>query len=233
MNESSIPIAKGVEKWVKNIHENIVQSDQESVVDYTPYLEMEFESEVAAYEFYNEYSKRIGFGIRREYGNKSKKDGILTSRRFSCFKEGKRSVDKRDHLTKEPRAETRTGCEAHFEACIDLHEEEGEFLTAWNDLLVDHSVSDDSWLHTIFRVKEKWAWAYVRKTFTAGMRSTQLSESFNADLKNHLKSDLNLVQFFTHMERVVNGKRYNESEADYESRHKLPRLKMKKAPMLV
>ncbi|KAJ1429758.1 hypothetical protein SESBI_08161 [Sesbania bispinosa] len=35
------------------------------------------------------------------------------------------------------------------------------------------------------------------------------------------------------MERVVNGKRYNESEADYESRHKLPRLKMKKAPMLV
>ncbi|KAJ1396932.1 FAR1 DNA-binding domain [Sesbania bispinosa] len=108
MNESSIPIAKGVEKWVKNIHENIVQSDQESVVDYTPYLEMELESEVVAYEFYNEYSKRIGFGIHREYGNKSKKDGILTSRRFSCFKEGKRSVDKRDHLTKEPRAETRT-----------------------------------------------------------------------------------------------------------------------------
>ncbi|KAJ1429757.1 FAR1 DNA-binding domain [Sesbania bispinosa] len=65
---------------------------------------MEFESEVAAYEFYNEYSRRIGFGIRRKYGNKSKKGGILTLRRFACFKEGKRGVDKRDHLTKEPRA---------------------------------------------------------------------------------------------------------------------------------
>jgi zinc finger SWIM domain-containing protein 3 len=120
-----------------------------------------------------------------------------------------------------------------FEACIDLHEEEDEFLNAWNTLLLEHKVSDDSWLHSIFRVKEKWAWAYVRKTFTAGMRSTQLSESFNADLKNHLKSDLNLVQFFTHFERVVNGKRNNESEADFESRHKLPKLKIKKAHMLV
>jgi zinc finger SWIM domain-containing protein 3 len=114
-----------------------------------------------------------------------------------------------------------------------LHEEESEFLSAWDGLLVEHNVPDDSWLHTIFRVKEKWAWAYVRKTFTAGMRSTQLSKSFNAYLKNHLKSDLNLVQFFTHFERVVNGKRSNESQTDYESTHKLPRLKMKKAPMLV
>ncbi|CAK8544078.1 unnamed protein product [Lathyrus sativus] len=65
------------------------------------------------------------------------------------------------------------------------------------------------------------------------MRSTQLSESFNADLKNHLKSDLNLVQFFTHFKRAVNGKRNNEAEAEYESKHKLPRLKMKKARMLV
>ena len=120
-----------------------------------------------------------------------------------------------------------------FEACIDIHEEEDEFLNAWNALLLEHNVSDDSWLHSIFRVKEKWAWTYVRKTFTAGMRSTQLSESFNAALKNHLKSDINLVQFFTHFEKVVNGKRNNELEADYESRHKLPKLKIKKARMLV
>ncbi|KAJ1432833.1 hypothetical protein SESBI_06369 [Sesbania bispinosa] len=137
MNVSSIPVAEGVEKWVNDIHSNIVQHGKECIVDYAPQLGMEFESEAVAYEFYNE---------------------------FSCFKEGKRDVDKRDHLTKEPRAETRTGCET---PCIDLHEEEGEFLNAWNDLLVDHNVSDDSWLHGIFRVKEKWAWAYVKKTFTA------------------------------------------------------------------
>ncbi|WJX30659.1 hypothetical protein P8452_19175 [Trifolium repens] len=488
MNVSTFPVVEGVETLVNNIHESIVQHGQEGVVDYTPCLEMEFESEVAAYEFYNEYSRRIGFGIRREYGNKSRKDGILTSRRFTCFKEGKRSVDKRDHLTKEGRAETRTGCQARmvisldrsvgkykvvdfiaqhnhalqppgyvhmirshrrshasqvvvadesglkqdfqeyvskhddvkdiiscsgqeitnylptkrtrslmygevgallmyfkrqsenpsffydfqmdveekitnifwadaqmindyeyfgdvitfdttfksnkdyrplgvfvglnnhkqmvvfgatllydetipsfqwlfetflkamggekpktiltdqdaamakaislvmpetfhglctwhirenalkhvnhlyqkgsqfysdFEACIDVYEEEGEFLKAWNVLLVEHNVSEDSWLHIIFQLKEKWAWAYLKFFFTAGMRSTQLSESFNVEMKNHLKSDLNLVQFFTHFERVVNGIRNNESEADYESRHELPKLKMRRVRMLI
>jgi len=84
LNEPSVSIVEGVEKWVSSIHESILPNSQETFVDYTPHLEMEFESEAAAYEFYNEYSRRIGFGIRREYGNKSKKDGILTSRRFSC-----------------------------------------------------------------------------------------------------------------------------------------------------
>ncbi|CAL5201418.1 unnamed protein product [Lathyrus oleraceus] len=494
MNLSTIPKVEVVEKCVNNIHENIVQhgEGEECVVDYTPHLEMEFESEVAAYEFYNEYGRVTGFGIRREYGNKSRKDGTLTSRRFTCFKEGKRIVDNRSNLVKEGRVETRTGCNARmvisldrkigkykvvdfvaqhnhallppgyvnmirshrrisesqtsqiamgdesrlkqkvfrkevskqvdgmddigytrqerknylptrraqslmygevgallmhfkqqsenpsffydfqldveeqitnifwadaqmindfgcfgdvvsfdttyktdkdyrplgvfvglnnhkqmivfgatllydetipsfqwlfetfvqamggekpktiitdqdaamataislvmpetfhglctwqiranamkhvnhlyqkgsqfcsdFEACIDLHEEEGEFLNAWNCLLAEHNVSKDSWLHTIFQRKEKWAWTYVRKKFSAGMRSIQLSESFNYELKNHLKSDLNLVQFFTHFERVVNKQRNNESEADYESRHELPKLKMKRAPMLV
>jgi len=95
LNEPSVSIVEGVEKWVSSIHESILPNSQETFVDYTPRLKMEFESETAAYEFYNEYSRRIGFGIRREYDNKSKKDGILTSRRFSCFKEGKRGDDKR------------------------------------------------------------------------------------------------------------------------------------------
>ncbi|XP_058785000.1 protein FAR1-RELATED SEQUENCE 5-like [Vicia villosa] len=490
MNTSSIPDC--VDKWVNHIHEQSMEQSQESIDKIEPHLGMEFLSEAEAYEFYNKYSKGFGFGIRREYSNKSRIDGVLTSRRFTCFKEGARVIDKRRNPTGEPRAETRTGCLARmvisldrkiekykvvdfvaqhnhpllpqeyvhmirshrhiseaqasqiilgeesglrpkdlheyiskqsggietvgftrqdlknllktkrkqslkygevgalmryfkqesenpsffydfqmdveeqitnifwadaqmindygyfgdivtfdttyktnkdcrplgvfvglnnhrqtiifgaallydetipsfqwlfetflkamtqrkpktiltdqdaamakaislvmpetfhglctwhirqnalrhvnhlyqksskfgldFEACIDLHEEEGDFLNAWDSLLVEHNVLEGSWLHTIFQSKEKWAWTYVRKTFTAGMRSTQLSESFNADLKNHLKSDLNLVQFFTHFKRAVNGKRNNESEAEYESIHKLPKLKMKKARMLI
>ena len=41
------------------------------------------------------------------------------------------------------------------------------------------------------------------------------------------------MKFFTQFERAVNGKRYNESEAEKDSIDKLPILKMKKAPMLV
>ncbi|WJX45669.1 hypothetical protein P8452_32532 [Trifolium repens] len=116
-NSSSIPNC--VDKWVNNIHEQNVQSGQESVAlaNIEPHLEMKFDSEPAAYEFYNEYSKRNGFGIRREYSNKSRVDGALTSRRFTCFKEGKRSVDKR--RTGEHRAETRTGCQSRMVISLD------------------------------------------------------------------------------------------------------------------
>ena len=44
-----------------------------SIVSYTPNLGIEFESKIAAYEFYNKHNEKMGFGIRREYGNKSKK----------------------------------------------------------------------------------------------------------------------------------------------------------------
>jgi len=50
---------------------------------------------------------------------KVKKDGILTSRKFLCFKDGKQGDDKRDHLTKESRAETRIGCKARMVISLD------------------------------------------------------------------------------------------------------------------
>jgi hypothetical protein len=108
-------MVEGVEKLVNDI----VQQGKESTVSNVPHLEMEFESEALAYEFYNEYSRKCGFGIRREYANKSKKDGVLTSRKFVCSKEGRRGVDKRDYLTKEARAETRTGCLARMVISLD------------------------------------------------------------------------------------------------------------------
>ena len=52
------------------------------------------------------------------------------------------------------------------------------------------------------------------------------------DLKDCLCTDLNIVEFFTHFEIVVNQKWDKELEAEYNSRQKLPRLKLKSSPML-
>ncbi|TXG48678.1 hypothetical protein EZV62_024553 [Acer yangbiense] len=75
---------------------------------------MEFDSEEIAYKFYNEYAGKMGFSIRKEAVVKNKRTGEVTSRIFVCSKEGFRSKDKRDSLTKHPRAETRTGCDARM-----------------------------------------------------------------------------------------------------------------------
>ena len=119
---------------------------------------------------------------------------------------------------------------ADFLVCIYEYDGEDEFLTAWNEMLDKYDVRENKWLIDLFKLKEKWAQAYVKKTFTAGMKTTQLSESFNTDLKDCLRTYLNIVEFFTHFERVVNQKRDKELEAECNFRHKFLRLKLKSSP---
>jgi FAR1 DNA-binding domain len=52
------------------------------------------------------YGGRNGFGVRKGFGHKSIKDDVITSKVFFCRCEGTRGENKRDHLTKNPRAET-------------------------------------------------------------------------------------------------------------------------------
>jgi zinc finger SWIM domain-containing protein 3 len=86
-----------------------------------------------------------------------------------------------------------------------------------------------SWLDNIYKFKEKWAEYHMRDVFTLGMRSTQLSESFNSDLKDHLKSDFDITEFLKHFERAVQGKRNKELDKEFEA---IKKLRMR-TPMLV
>ena len=99
-------------------------------------------------------------------------------------------------------------------------------------MLDKYNVRENKWVIDLFKLKAKWAQTYVKRTFVAGMKTTHLSESFNADLKDCLRTDLNIVEFFTHFKRVVNQKRDKELEAKYNSRHKFPRSKLKSSHML-
>ncbi|QHO18958.1 Protein FAR1-RELATED SEQUENCE [Arachis hypogaea] len=90
-----------------------------------------------------------------------------------------------------------------------------QFQKTWDALLQRYKVEDNSWLNSIYK-----------KVYTIGMRSTQLSESFNSDLKDFMRSSLDIIHFLKQFERAVGGKRYKELQAEYNARQKLPRLKM-------
>ncbi|XP_022739363.1 protein FAR1-RELATED SEQUENCE 7-like isoform X2 [Durio zibethinus] len=403
--------------------------------DGVPKLGMAFESEDHAYEFYNTYAGRVGFSVRKDYVNRSKIDGAVASRRFTCFREGFRQKDKRDLNIKRPRKETRIGCLAqlvicrqsdgkyrvtHFEekhnhelvapcrvrmlrsqkhlaapqvaegnalegykiqeesACevscnsigdcvdhgydpIDLrsklsskrsremregeaeriqqhfqskkmknpsffyamqldaenqianifwadakmvmdysdfgdvlcfdttyrlhkdcrlfspfvgvnhhkqmvifgaallydetvdsfkwlfqkfleamsgslsfvndlsscffdHEEEEDFIAAWNLMLDVHGLWDNEWLNKIFESREQWAIAYKRHIFSADLKSAQLRESFIVTLKKYLKPESDVLSFFKHLGKGVNDWHYKELEANYDMRQNMPKL---------
>ncbi|KAK3188029.1 hypothetical protein Dsin_027590 [Dipteronia sinensis] len=104
--------------------------------------------------------------------------------------------------------------------------EENNFLMAWNHMLEEYNVHDNTRLKSIFDIKEKWAYTYVRHAWSAVMKTTQLSESSNATLKDYLKSDLNVARIFMHFEMAVTDKRYKELEAKYDLLYRLVNVKI-------
>ncbi|OMP07972.1 hypothetical protein COLO4_06895, partial [Corchorus olitorius] len=112
---------------------NHVENDQSA--NFIPRVGLEFVSEEEAYNFYNEYGRRYGFSIRKETGNWNKKTRQFTSRLLVCSKEGIRSSDKRDHQTKNARAETRTDCGARM--LIKFNKHSGKFQI--KEIVVEHN----------------------------------------------------------------------------------------------
>ncbi|XP_008792843.2 protein FAR1-RELATED SEQUENCE 5-like isoform X2 [Phoenix dactylifera] len=78
-----------------------------------PEVDMEFENEDKAYEFYNRYAGMIGFSVRKGWLDKSS-ENVTRSRTLVCSREGFRKDKKGAREVKRPRPETRIGCPARM-----------------------------------------------------------------------------------------------------------------------
>ncbi|XP_058726869.1 protein FAR1-RELATED SEQUENCE 5-like [Vicia villosa] len=112
-----------------------------------------------------------------------------------------------------------------FKKCMYEYENEDQFEEGWRNLLVKYDVKENTWLQRVYTIKEKWASCYMKKVFTLGMRSTQLSESVNVGIKGFMNVNLDIIKFFKRFEDVVEEKRYSELKCEYEARQKIPRLR--------
>ena len=102
---------------------------------WVPQVGQKFRNLDDAWSFWVNYGDHAEFEVRKRYTNESKFDGKVTSRRYVCAKEGFRARDKRDHITKNPRAETRTGCLVRMTLTLNRVAENYDVL----DLIVVHN----------------------------------------------------------------------------------------------
>ena len=100
-----------------------------------PQVGMEFSSVQEAWMFWISYGGQKGFEVRKRFANKRKSDGKVRSCRYVCANEGHRKKDKRDHLTKCRRAETRTDCQVRMGLTMDR--EKGTYKVT--DLILEHN----------------------------------------------------------------------------------------------
>ncbi|KAL4318052.1 hypothetical protein GQ457_18G005870 [Hibiscus cannabinus] len=111
-----------------------------------------------------------------------------------------------------------------FSSCVYDHDEEEDFLNAWNQMLVKYNLENNSWLQRQFELREKWALVYGRQTFCADMSTTQRSESMNNQIKMYIGYNYDLLRFFHHFERLLVDRRYEELKADYKDNQSKPSL---------
>ncbi|XP_028778696.1 protein FAR1-RELATED SEQUENCE 5-like [Neltuma alba] len=119
-----------------------------------------------------------------------------------------------------------------FCKCMSKISEEEKFEEAWSQLISSYDVKNNPWLISMYNIKEKWAWCYVKNACTLGMRSTQLSESVNADVKKCTTPSLSINDFFTTFDKVVSEKRDKELKLEFDSRQQIPRMVNQSAPIL-
>ena len=119
-----------------------------------------------------------------------------------------------------------------FKTCMFEFNDEIKFEKTWEDMIDTYAIHDRSWLDTIYKLKGKWVKCYMKNEFILGIRSTQLSESLNGDLKDYLKSNLDVAEFFEHFDRVIEQKQERELQAEFNARQKFPQLGLKSSPLL-
>ncbi|XP_054777248.1 uncharacterized protein LOC129285531 [Prosopis cineraria] len=119
-----------------------------------------------------------------------------------------------------------------FNACMHHYEDKIEFEEAWSRLPASYEVQDNTWLTRLYSIKEKWAACYMKSAFTLGIKSTQVSESINANIKSWMQSEIDIVQFVKDFETVIENKRYNELKCEFDARQAVPRLRSKICLML-
>lgn len=113
---------------------------------------------------------------------------------------------------------------SEFQKCIYFPETVKEFEERWKKLLLNFGLDNNPWLKNLYRLRTKWAQVYGRNHFSAGMTTTQRSESINSFLKKFFNGKLILREFVRQYDMALSSRRNKERLADADNRKKKPNL---------
>ncbi|WOL04083.1 protein FAR1-RELATED SEQUENCE 12-like [Canna indica] len=104
-----------------------------------------------------------------------------------------------------------------FRKCLFDCEDDEEFIAEWIKMLEKYDLKENIWLKKLFDDRDNWSVACGREMFCADISGTQCTESLNLMLKEHLRPEHDLMQFFEHYEVMLHERRYAESVADHHA----------------
>ncbi|XP_050234214.1 protein FAR1-RELATED SEQUENCE 8-like [Mercurialis annua] len=100
-----------------------------------------------------------------------------------------------------------------------------EFEMAWESMIQRFGIADDELLPAFYEDRERWAPAYSRDIFFAGMSSFQRGEVMVPFFDGYVHHQTSLREFFDIYESVLQKKHQKEALDDVESRDSSPELR--------
>ncbi|KAL2533688.1 Protein FAR-RED IMPAIRED RESPONSE 1 [Abeliophyllum distichum] len=107
---------------------------------------------------------------------------------------------------------------------IKNSESPAEFEERWNETMVTTSLHCNEWLQSMYEIRDRWVPAYVKHIFSAGMSSSQRSESGHSFLKKYINRKNSLMGFITRFNRALSHQRHEELVANHIDLNEQPRL---------
>ncbi|XP_038711836.1 protein FAR-RED IMPAIRED RESPONSE 1-like [Tripterygium wilfordii] len=103
-------------------------------------------------------------------------------------------------------------------------ENEEEFQSTWDKMVQCWDVGSNKWLKRLYELRVKWCPAFSFDTLSAGIRSTQRSESTNNVFHHMACKSMTLTEFVKHYEENARKMREAEIEDDYSCARGKPKL---------
>ncbi|CAL8993654.1 unnamed protein product [Prunus brigantina] len=110
-----------------------------------------------------------------------------------------------------------------FNKCLEGGETKSEFECTWNEMISKFDLADNTWLKTLYQLREKWCPVFSLDTFTVRIKASQRSESMNNVSFNHMcTKTMKLTEFVHHYDKQTNGMRSRELEETFRYNQGLP-----------
>ncbi|XP_039127221.1 protein FAR1-RELATED SEQUENCE 5-like [Dioscorea cayenensis subsp. rotundata] len=96
------------------------------------------------------------------------------------------------------------------------------FESKWGELKATYNIDDKHWLSKMYEIRHKWVFLYWQNIFTAGMTSTQRSESINSFFDGFVNSQTPLDEFVMQYDKALCARRNDEENEDFKTLNSMP-----------
>ena len=110
-----------------------------------------------------------------------------------------------------------------FDICMKYCYTEDQFEKEWRSMIEDFNLQENTWFPRLYDLRHKWSRVFNMDAFSAGILSSQRSESTNNAISFNASKHTSLTQFFGLFDACVERWRDTETNKDYKCSQGYPR----------